>query len=148
MSERNISPFDFIRSISQQNSDLMERSRANSDELDPEDVSNQYNPFMINRGLSQFADTTLAANEMNIHNHLPAKMQYDFLRSIIRPRKRYSGKWAKQKDRTQVVELLMRKYTYSRDRAEEVVDILTKEQQKEIIAMFDEGGVLKKSKSK
>ena len=55
-----------------------------------------YNGYMINRSLSYFPDTVLAANEMNVNHQLDKKMQFDFLINIIRKRKRFS-KWEKKK---------------------------------------------------
>ena len=49
---------------------------------------------MVNRGLSYFNDTILLANEMNYRHNIPARMQYDLLRTLGRKRKRFS-KWFK-----------------------------------------------------
>ena len=49
-----------------------------------------YNPFLINRSLSYFHDTVLAANEMNINHHIDNRLQFDFFINIVRKRKRFS----------------------------------------------------------
>ena len=53
-----------------------------------------YNPFLVNRSLSYFHDTVLAANEMNINHHIDNRLQFDFFINIVRKRKRFS-KWFK-----------------------------------------------------
>ena len=46
-----------------------------------------YVPFVINRSLSYFPDTILYANQVNHYNQLDKKMQFDYLRLSLRPRK-------------------------------------------------------------
>jgi hypothetical protein len=53
-----------------------------------------YVPFIVNRALSYFQDTVLAANLVNERPWLDKKLQFTFLLSILRPRKRFS-KWLK-----------------------------------------------------
>ena len=86
-----LTPFDFIKSINEHKPNLLKDCKAYEGEemVSPDTPSKQYVPFIINRGLSQFKDTVLLTNEMNMRHQLPAKMQYDFLFSAIRPRKRF-----------------------------------------------------------
>ena len=80
----SISPFDFINAI-----------HHSKEKLIVDDWSEkQYNPYIINKGLSYGADTVIPANEMNSRPHLPKILQFDFLINIIRPRKRFN-KWIK-----------------------------------------------------
>lgn len=54
-----------------------------------------YNAYLVNRSLSYHQDTTHLANEMNGRwDSIPPLSQYEFLRSSVRPRKRFS-KWHK-----------------------------------------------------
>ena len=62
--------------------------------LDDELQEKEYVPFVVNRCLSYFPDTILYANKVNHYNQLDKKMQFDYLRLSIRPRKRFS-KWIK-----------------------------------------------------
>jgi hypothetical protein len=118
----------------------MEHSNSNSDVMNPEDVSKQYEPFMINRGLSFFPDTVFLANEMNLYPDLAGKMQYDFLCNTVRPMKRYSGKWPKQAEKDRIVSCLMERFSYSRDKAESVVDLLPEEERERMLNLSDTGG--------
>lgn len=86
----------------------------------------EYNSFMINRGLSYFPDTVLAANEMNIHHQLDNKLQFDFLINIIRKRKRFS-KWNKKNNNSDV-EVIKEYYGYNEEKALQVLPLLTSEQ--------------------
>lgn len=109
-------PFDYLTAINQTKEDMV------ADEYGEK----QYNPFMVNRGLSFFKDTVLFANEMNRNYHLDKALQFTFLNSIVAPRKRFS-KWFKAEEIPNL-ELVMAYYGYSYQRAREVVDILTPEQ--------------------
>jgi len=120
-------PFDFLNSINQNKKDIM----------DPMEES-KYPAFMINRGLSYFQDTVLLANEMNRNHHVDCRMQYDFLRSSIRPRKRFS-KWVK-KENISNVDIVKKYYGYSDAKAESVLDLFTPEQFKEMKQKMSEGG--------
>ena len=56
----------------------------------------KYPSFIINKCLAPFVDTVLLVNEVNLHNHLDNKLQYDFLLNSLRREKRkqkYKG-WA------------------------------------------------------
>lgn len=85
-----------------------------------------YKPFLINRGLSQHVDTIFFANEMNKCPHLSKRMQHDFLFYSVTKKKRY-GKWAKGEDiDNETIELIMKRYKVSRNKALEYYQILSK----------------------
>ena len=114
-----LSLFDFIGNINQ---------GAQGPVLSGEVVESSYVPFMVNRGLSYFNETVLLANEMNIRAGSSSKsMQYNFLRSTIRPAKRFS-KWLKRADDSQDIETIKLAYGYSTRRAEDALRLLTAEQ--------------------
>ena len=69
--EKNMSPFELIKSISSTKKDILENEK-------------DYNAFMVNRGLSYFPDTVLYANEMNKFHHLGGRLQYSFLINTIK----------------------------------------------------------------
>ena len=103
-----MTPFDFLNEINQGKKDLM------VDDIDHQ-VEKQYNPFIINRGLSYFLDTIMDANEMNIRHHLDKKLQNSYLLNIIRKKKRFS-KWHKA-EKSELLEIVMEFYGYSIKRA-------------------------------
>jgi hypothetical protein len=141
-----LSFFDFLTNINEGSKavNLMEACSADdsSGALNSTSIDKQYVAFMINRGLSYFNDTILLANEMNRHHSLPTKMQYDFYRGLVRPRKRFS-KWAKKEDDSADVKLIMEHYDYSSTRAREVLPLLGKESIEAIKAIRNKGGVNK-----
>jgi hypothetical protein len=126
------SPFDFINSINYSKKNLIE---------DKEDEK-QYVPFIVNRGLGYFQDTVLLANEMNVNCHLDNKMQYDFLRTTVRKRKRFS-KWLKE-DENRKVDIICDYFGYNRNDAKHVADLLDGNAIAEIKKRLDKGGVSKK----
>ena len=76
-------PFTFVAEIN---------GKKNTAIFTPETAA-QYVPFVINRSLSYFVDTVLAANEMNIHHDLPKDLQFKYLCGAVSSRSRF-GKWA------------------------------------------------------
>lgn len=123
-----MNPFHYIASITHQKNDLM---------VD-DDAEKGYSPFMINRGLSYYQDTVLFANEMNRASHIDNRMQYDFLRSAIRPRKRFS-KWHK-KSVPAKIEVIKEYYGYSDAKAESVTDLLTDDDINHMKGVLSKGG--------
>jgi hypothetical protein len=129
-------PFDYLNSINYTKEDLLK------DAL-PEDEK-KYASFMVNRGLSYFPDTVAIANEMNRNHHIDNKLQYDFLRTIVRKRKRFS-KWAKP-DHEENLKVVMERYGYSRAKAESVIDLFSKEQIESMKRVLSKGGKSKNYK--
>ena len=111
-----MNPFEYVNAINDTKKDLM------VDEV----TEKAYIPFTINRSLSYFSDTVLAANEMNRNHHLDKKLQFSFLLNIVRKRKRFS-KWDKP-ELVNDVEVVKEYYGYSDEKARQVVLLLTDEQ--------------------
>ena len=85
-----------------------------------------YNSFMVNRGLSYFADTVVIANEMNKHHQIDNKLQYHFLINMIRKRKRFS-KWAKANKECDI-DAVKEYYGYSNEKARQALTLLSPDQ--------------------
>jgi hypothetical protein len=94
---------------------------------------------LINRGLSYFKDTALFANEMNLHADLPHRMQYDFYKHIVTPKRRFS-KWGKKAKASEDITIIQKAYNYSKEKAEAVYPLISKSQMKSLYSLFDEGG--------
>lgn len=70
----------------------------------PQMAENIYNPFIVNRTLSRFHDTIIQANEMNKYASLDKYLQYSYLMSSIRKRKRFKKKeQIEQKDDIEII---------------------------------------------
>ena len=123
-----MNPFDYLNSINHKKDDIM---------IDDE-AEKGYSPFMCNRGLSYFQDTVLLANEMNLNSHLDHRLQYDFLRTAIRSRKRFS-KWMK-KTVPSKNEVIKEYYGYSDAKAESVADLISDEDIKHMASVLSTGG--------
>jgi hypothetical protein len=106
--------------------------------LDDELQEKEYVPFVVNRCLSYFPDTILYANKVNRYNQLDKKMQFDYLRLSIRPRKRFS-KWIKSQEEKDL-QLIKDHYNYSNERASEVLRVLTPNQIEDIRSLYQYGG--------
>lgn len=126
--EKGISPFDYIKSITNTKKDLME---------DNSDNEKLYKPFLINRGLGYFVDTVLFANEMNLYPDIPVKSQYYYYLAAIRKGNRYA-KWEKhKKDEDQ--ELVQMVYNARPEVAKQYLKLLSKEDIKKLYALTDTG---------
>tara|TARA_B100000424_G_C22780914_1_gene419934 strand:+ start:192 stop:569 length:378 start_codon:yes stop_codon:yes gene_type:complete len=123
-----VNPFEFLNSINYTKKDIM------VDDI----VEKEYNSFMVNRSLSYFPDTVLAANEMNLNHHLDPRLQFDFLINIIRKRKRFS-KWDKKKIDSDV-EVIKEYYGYNEEKALQVLEILSTDQIHELYKKVNKGG--------
>ena len=110
-----MNPFEYANAINYTKKDIM-----------VDDIAEKsYNPFMINRQLSYFPDTILAANEMNRNHHLDNRLQFDFFINIIRKRKRFS-KWFKP-EQISDLDAVKKYYGYSNEKARQVLTLLSPE---------------------
>ena len=119
------SPFDWLNSINFKTS------------MDPM-LMNEYNPFMVNRGLSYFSDTVMWANEMNQRHQLDKDLQYTFLLNTVSKKKRFS-KWGKQ-SQDDNLDLIGEWYKVNRRRAQEISLILSEAQLTTIREKMYKGG--------
>ena len=127
-----MSPVDIINQINHGKKNLIDET--------PE-IEKDYKPFIVNRGLSFNHDTALYANEMNFHNHLDSKLQFDFFLNSIRPKKRY-GKWLKRKkEDNQVLDLIKEYCKCSYAKARDYALLLNDSQLDIIRQHIDTGGL-------
>lgn len=142
----DLSPFTFINSINEglKGKHLLEDCKADKslESSNPDSPDKSYVPFIINRGMSYFKDTVLFANEMNKYSSLPARMQYDFYRSIVLPKKRFS-KWSKKAKDSDDLKLIMEVYSYNHTRAEEALKIMSNDDIKKLRQLMNRGGIKK-----
>lgn len=132
MGDEKLTPFSFVNEINEGKNDLI----LGSD--NPELAEKSYVPFLVNRSLSNFQDTVLYANEMNVHCHIDKLLQFHFLLNCVRKKKRFS-KWykpAKAKDLESITEY----YGCSIPKAIEILSLLTPEQMKTITLSLEKGG--------
>jgi len=133
--------FDIINNINEgaRGKNLFDNCKADKSEDVKNEIEKLYNSFIINRGFSNFQDTVLLVNEMNKYPTLPTKMQYDFLRHIIRPCKRFA-KWGKAGDDSKDVQMLIELYQYSSVKAREALTLLSEDQLVQLRKRVDHGG--------
>ena len=123
-----MSPFDFLNAINYSKKDVMVDDIAEK----------EYNAFIINKGLSWFADTVIYANEMNRNHHLDSRLQFDFLINIIRKKNRPS-KWMKPQE-IENLELIKEYYGYSNEKAKSVLTLLSNANIEELKHRIYKGG--------
>ena len=123
-----MNPFDYLKAINETKKDIMVDDIAEK----------EYNPFIINRGLSFFRDTILYANEMNRYHHLDHRLQFDFFINIIKKKKRWS-KWVKPQEVANL-ELIKEYYGYSNEKAKSALSLMSHEQIEELKQRIYKGG--------
>ena len=123
-----MNPFEYLNAINHTKQNIM------VDDI----TEKEYNPFMVNRGLSYFHDTVLMANEMNQNAHVDNRLQFDFFINIVRKKKRFS-KWFKP-EIVSDVEVVKEYYGYSNEKARQVLTLLTKEQLDLLKQKVNKGG--------
>ena len=123
-----MNPFEFVNAINYTKKNIM------VDDI----VEKAYAPYMVNRQLSYFPDTILAANEMNRNHHLDNRLQFDFFINIIRKRKRFS-KWYKPETISDL-DAVKKYYGYSNEKARQVLTLLSPEHINELKRKVTTGG--------
>ena len=123
-----MNPFEYLKAINESKKDIM------VDDLSEK----EYNPFIINKGLSYFKDTVLYANEMNKNHTLDHRLQFYFLINIIRKKKRWS-KWIKA-DEVANLELIKEYYGYSNEKTKSALSLMSNEQIEQLKNRIYKGG--------
>jgi hypothetical protein len=116
---KEMSPFDFMNAASFSKEDLIRNDQ------NPEIAEKQYNAYIVNRGFANFDDTILHANEMNMRHELFPQAQFDYYRSVLRKRKRFS-KWPKA-DKNADLDAIQQVYQCNRTVAKLYLNVLDKE---------------------
>jgi hypothetical protein len=120
---------DWLNSINQTKKNLIDENPLSE---------NEYPPFVINKCLSGHIDCLMYSNEMNMNHNLDKKLQYDFFINILRTKKRFSP-WIR-KDIVKDLDYVKRYYGYNNEKAQQALNILTKEQINFIRNKFETGG--------
>ena len=107
--------FDYLNDVTYKKDDIM----AGGDEY----IEKSYEPYRMNKFLSQHIDCMFYANEMNCNSHLDNKLQFDYFINSIRKKFRRSEKWLKPED-FEVINLIREYYDYSIPKAKEALNIL------------------------
>lgn len=121
--------FDYLNSIN-----------TNKKDLAVDGALPNYSKFMINRGLSFFPDTVYFANALNQYSGIPDHTHYKFLLNVVRPRKRFGGKWGSNRV-DQDIEILKKHYNYSHRKAVWALKELTESDMQDIRDLYSEGKV-------
>ena len=123
-----MNPFEYCNAINYTKKNIM------TDDI----TEKAYSSYMVNRQLSYFPDTVLAANEMNRNHHIDNRLQFDFFINIVRKRKRFS-KWFKP-EQISDLEVVKNYYGYSNEKARQVCDLISVDQMEELKKKVYKGG--------
>ena len=125
---KKTNPFDYVKAVSHTKKDIMVDDVAEK----------EYNAFMVNRSLSNFQDTILYANLMNVNHHIDARLQFDFFINTIRKKNRFS-KWLKPLNYKDL-DVIKEYYGYSDEKAKSVLSLLDNKQIEELKKRIYKGG--------
>lgn len=107
----------------------------------PLDIDDKdYSSWLVNQALSYHIDTVLLCSEMNRVYNLDKKMQYDFLFYAVKKVNRPYQSWAK-KIKSDDLSAIKQYFNYSTAKANEIINILTKDQINDIKKALDVGGI-------
>ena len=129
---KDLTPFDFMNAASFSKEDLIRNSDI------PEHTEKMYTPYVVNRGFTNFEDTILHANEMNMRHGLFDAAQFDYYKAVLRKRKRFS-KWPKA-DKDINLDAIQEVYQCNRTVAKQYLKVLNEEQLKDVHAHLVTGG--------
>ncbi len=130
MTDKKIGAFDFVNAVSHTKENLLEQEGV---------AESAYVPFLTNRALSYHLDTIMYANDMNRYPNLDNKLQFDYLISSVRPKKRFS-KWAKPID-SDALQLIQKAFGYNSTLAAQTLALLSQADLKVIEERQDVGGI-------
>ena len=132
---KDYNPFDFMNAVSFTKEDLIHNNE------NPALIEKQYTPYVVNRGFTNFEDTILHANEMNMRHNLFPAAQFDYYRGALRKRKRFS-KWPKA-DKSADLDAIQEVYQCNRTIAKLYLKALSKEDLKVVHDKLMTGGISK-----
>ena len=119
-----LSPYEYVKSINKKSEYLYDLAG--------------YSPFLTNRAFAGFIDTIMFAEQMNQAHQLDPQLQYDFYYYGVRKGSRFNP-IPKPSD-PEGLELVMEYYQYSKQKALEVIPLLSKEDLINICKSMDKGG--------
>lgn len=97
-----------------------------------------YNPFLTNRAFAAFIDTIMFAEAMNQASELPPELQYDFYYYGIRKGSRFDP--IPKPSEPEGLDVVMAYFNYSKQKALEVINLLSREDLINICKTMDKGG--------
>lgn len=106
--------------------------KQNLFKVDAEQMKKEFHPYVINRFLKSHIDCIMEVQMMNLSSHLDKEIQYDFYIHALPKKKRFS-KYLKSSKADDDIKCIMKYYTYSRQKAEEVYGLLSDDQMAQVI---------------
>lgn len=97
-----------------------------------------YNPFLTNRAFAGFIDTIHFAEQMNQHHRLAPDLQYDFYYYGIRKGSRFDP--VPKREDPVGLDIVMAYFKYSRQKAMEVLGLLSHDDLLNMNSSMDKGG--------
>ena len=122
--------FDFLNAINYKKNDIIRD--------DPQAVK-EYEPYRINKFLSQNVDSILYVNEMNSRPHCDVELQFDYFINSLRERKRKAHKWLVSESFNDI-EVVKEYYGYSNAKAKIALSLLNDDELVYIKQRLDKGG--------
>jgi hypothetical protein len=121
--------------------DVIQQLSSDRDYSYDEETNQLYAPFLINRGMSNFYDVIMLANEMNSMavSKVPKKWAFDFYHHAIKVKRKRFAPWAKPR-KDERVKIISDAYKCSKTIAEQYNRILTEDDIKDLEDRMFKGG--------
>lgn len=134
---------DLIAALDSINKTKVNGIRSSDDATSAE---RSYPRFPVARSLSYHADALHLVNELNMRglsaHEVSNRQHYEFLLHVLQKGKRFA-KWSKPENQEHI-ELLMKIFNYSYERAKEIFPLFSQEDFIEMQASMETGGIKKK----
>jgi hypothetical protein len=120
-------PFDFLNAINQGGSNLLR-----------DDPNTSYSEYMVNRGMSLFADTVFIAYQADQLGSLADEIKLDYYLHSVTKKKRFS-KWPKA-IADDDVDFVCEVYTVNKQVSREYIDMMDESWLSDLRASHNKGG--------
>ena len=107
--------FDYLNAITYKKDNIMEGDLF---------IESGYEPYKINRFLSEYFNCIMKANEMNYRPFADNKLQFDYLINTIRKNFRKANKWLRPENLDDI-KCVQEYFNYSKGKARVALNILT-----------------------
>lgn len=122
-----MTPFDYLNSVTENKIYLYDKNNK-------EIFEKNYQPYLINRGLSFYPDTIFYANTINLISYIDKICQYDYLFYSL-PAKKRRSKWHKTEN-TELLEAFCFLFNCSKQKAKISISLLNQQQKDKILQQY------------
>ena len=122
--------FDYLNAVTYKKKNIMDEDLF---------IERGYEPYKMNKFLSEHYDCIMSANEMNFRPFTDSKLQFDYLINTVRKNFRKASKWLRPENLYDI-SCVQEYYNYSKGKARVALNILTEKELEVIKYKLRKGG--------